>query len=280
MFNRIIVPVDGSEASWRAAPVADSLAAACDAELEFLHVKTMPFDPATDRLEDRIAETAWTVATPKLAVIPGPQGVAQAIADHLDEVNGGVLVMTSSGRGRTQAVLGSVMSEVLALTFGPLVVVGPQVDVDGSFRGEMVVTVDGSELSESALGLAGAWGIGLRLRPWVVSVIEPGPAVLGDAAESGYVSRTAHHLAEQTGRDVEFEVLHSTRPAKAINQFAETVGAQLVVMATHGRGGLARLTLGSVAADVVRHSVCPVVLLRPPELALHHAVPATASATV
>jgi nucleotide-binding universal stress UspA family protein len=272
MFNRIIVPVDGSRAAWRAASVGDRLAASCDAELELVHVDTLPDDPLDVRLEDQIAQTAWVGAPPRLTILAGPHGVARAIADHATAVNGGMLVMTSSGRGRSEAVLGSVMAEVLALTFGPMIVVGANVDPDAAFTDELVVTVDGSDLSETALGLAAAWGIGLHLRPWVVSVVRPGPAVVGDAAESGYVSRTAEHLAARTGRDVEFEVLHGDRPARAITEFAETLGAALIVMATHGRGGLARLTLGSVAADVVRHARCPVVLLRPPQLLVEHRV--------
>ncbi len=155
-------------------------------------------------------------------------------------------------------------------TAGPMIVVGPNVDVNAEFRRELLVTVDGSDLSETALGLAGAWGIGLHLRPWVVSVAEPGPVVAADAAESGYVARAAHELSARTGRDTEFEVLHDDHPARAITQFAESLDAGLIVMATHGRGGLARLRLGSVAADVVRHARCPVVLMRPPELLFAH----------
>lgn len=279
MFNRIIVPVDGSQASWRATTVADRLASSCDAELELVYVESRPDDPVADRLEDQIAQTIWVGSVPSLTILTGPQGAARAIADHVTAVNGGMLVMASSGRGRSEAVLGSVMAEVLALTFGPLIVVGANVDTDAELADELVVSVDGSALSETALGLAGAWGIGLHLRPWVVSVIDPKPAVAGDASESSYVSHTAQHLAARTGRDVEFEVLHGSHPARAINQFAEQVAARLIVMATHGRGGLARLTLGSVAADVIRHARCPVVLLRPPELLFEHHTSATAEAT-
>ncbi len=41
--------------------------------------------------------------------------------------------------------------------------------------------------------------------------------------------------------------------------------ADLVVMATHGRGGIGRAVLGSVADYVVRHATCPVLLVRPPQ---------------
>ena len=48
--------------------------------------------------------------------------------------------------------------------------------------------------------------------------------------------------------------------------FAREMETSLIFLATHGRTGLARLRSGSVAAEVVRHAHCPVVLFRPPEL--------------
>jgi nucleotide-binding universal stress UspA family protein len=266
MFNRIIVPVDGSHASWRATSVGDRLAAICEADLELVYVESKLGDPVKDWIDGQIEDATWTGSPPTLTLLDGPHGAARAIADHFTSVNGAMLVMASNGRGRSEVVLGSVMAEVLSLTAGPLIVVGPNVEVTAEPKQELLVSVDGSDLSETALGLAGAWGIGLHLRPWVVSVAEPGPAVAGDASESGYVARAAHQLSARTGRDTEFEVLHDDHPARAITQFAESLDAGLIVMATHGRGGLARLRLGSVAADVVRHARCPVVLMRPPEL--------------
>lgn len=262
MFNRIIVPVDGSDEAWLATEVADRLAASCGSELELLLVAG-PGDPTGDRLRARIGRTPWAANTPELAIISGDRGVATAIADYASRASGGVLVMATSGRGRSQAVLGSTAAEVLAITGGPIIAVGPKADADKAFQSdELIVTVDGSEVSETALGLAGAWGDGLQLRPWVVSVVDPQAAPV-DAVESGYVARLAQQLAAETGQDAEFEVLHDDRPARAITDFAESHGARFIVLATHGRTGLARLTMGSVAADVVRNAPCPVIVLRP-----------------
>lgn len=49
----------------------------------------------------------------------------------------------------------------------------------------------------------------------------------------------------------------------AIVEATARLDADLVVMATHGRGGLGRAMLGSVADHVVRHAGCPVLLVRP-----------------
>lgn len=51
-------------------------------------------------------------------------------------------------------------------------------------------------------------------------------------------------------------------PAEAIAEFARVMQADLLVIATHGRSGLARALMGSVAEHVVRHAPCPVLVIR------------------
>lgn len=53
------------------------------------------------------------------------------------------------------------------------------------------------------------------------------------------------------------------RPAATLVARAEAEGYELIVIASHGRGPLARAILGSVARDVVRHAPCPVLAIRP-----------------
>jgi nucleotide-binding universal stress UspA family protein len=55
-------------------------------------------------------------------------------------------------------------------------------------------------------------------------------------------------------------------PAEEIVRYAEKENVDLIIMATHGHTGLARLVLGSVAARVVASSVAPVLLVRPERL--------------
>jgi nucleotide-binding universal stress UspA family protein len=52
-------------------------------------------------------------------------------------------------------------------------------------------------------------------------------------------------------------------PAEAIVHLAEKEGANLIVMPTHGRTGLSRLLMGSVAEEVVRKAKCPVLTVKP-----------------
>jgi nucleotide-binding universal stress UspA family protein len=53
------------------------------------------------------------------------------------------------------------------------------------------------------------------------------------------------------------------RPAAEILRIAEKLEAEMIVMGTHGRSGLAHLLIGSVAEKIVRHANCPVVCVKP-----------------
>lgn len=60
-------------------------------------------------------------------------------------------------------------------------------------------------------------------------------------------------------------VLTASRPTDAILSYARDVNADLIVMGTHGRTGVAHLFMGSVAEHVVRAAPCPVLTVRHPE---------------
>jgi nucleotide-binding universal stress UspA family protein len=68
---------------------------------------------------------------------------------------------------------------------------------------------------------------------------------------------------EAAGLEVEPQVVIAEDVAKAIVDFAEKEGADLIAMATHGRSGIREVVQGSVAAAVVRAGSVPVLLVRP-----------------
>lgn len=75
-------------------------------------------------------------------------------------------------------------------------------------------------------------------------------------------------LGEMAGKACVFKkaenILVWGEPATVVNETAESGGFDLIVMATHGRTGLSRLFLGSVAENVIRHAHCPVLVMRTP----------------
>ena len=141
----------------------------------------------------------------------------------------------------------------------------------------IIVPLDGSELAEQALpqaeGLARLTGAPLHL----VRVIDPagleplGTVVLHTDAlamqllleEERIAAREYLERIKQDMRDREPKVTVEYRQGPAAQELlAITQPGDLLVMATHGRGGLARWFLGSVAEAVVRRASVPVLLIR------------------
>lgn len=272
MFNRVIVPIDGSDFAWRALGPAAALARQTDAALEIVQVVALADDVTTAEqiLREQLATAAIDAATAAavdIDVLIMGETIASTIAARVEAVEGSILVMGSVGRGRSAALIGSVAEELLGLLFGPIVLIGPACELDrADFRGNLVVTVDGSSGSESVLPLAAAWGIGLEAVPWIVLVLEPDTTGTSDIGESSYPARLARELSASSHHDVQFEVLHDKHPDRAIAAYASSLGASLIVTSTHGRTGMARIRAGSVAMGIVHRAPCPVVLNRPPEL--------------
>jgi nucleotide-binding universal stress UspA family protein len=268
MFQHLVVPIDGSAASWASVPIAARMAAAVDGKLDVVTVVDRLADvgPAQTDLRDGLDRLGELPVQP-MAQVLASDSVARAVADHVETLSGATIVMSSHGHGRSAAVLGSTTDELLRLVFGPLVVIGPHVSEDaGDLGGAYIVPVDGSDAGEKIVPIAAAWAIEFGAVPWLVEVIDPDIRIDGDVSESAYPARLAHDMHRQTGHDMEYDVLHGDRPSRSIVDFADRTDASLIFASTHGRTGLERLRLGSVAAEIVRHAQCPVVLHRPPTL--------------
>lgn len=81
------------------------------------------------------------------------------------------------------------------------------------------------------------------------------------AEARGHAQDTMHKLVREIGTDAVC-VVSEGASVDIIVEEAKTTGAGLIVIGTHGRTGLARMSLGSVAEDVVRRAPCPVLVLR------------------
>ena len=140
----------------------------------------------------------------------------------------------------------------------------------------VVVPLDGSELAELALphavDLARASGAGIHLvRVVDLTSGQPYGAYLafeaaGYAEAANLEESESREYLSSTRRQLEargFRVTTETRRGPASHEINQVVRPDdVVVMATHGRGGLRRWLLGSVAEEVVRHSPVPVLLVR------------------
>ena len=136
----------------------------------------------------------------------------------------------------------------------------------------ILVPLDGSALAESALPrateLAEASGARLLLlraaEAHTLQGVDPTDAQVRVVAEAeAYLTRAAERVHVQGLGRVETSVWYGPAPY-AIVEAAEHHHADLIVMTTHGRSGLGRLILGSVAETVLRGTRTPILLLRAP----------------
>ena len=204
--------------------------------------------------------------------------VARTITDLADEQRAELIIMSTHLRsGLGQWAYGSVPDSVLQQSSIPVLLVPPRAErplpTDRPLR--LLVSLDGSELAEEAIEAAelliGARGAELVL----LRVVEPPPYPLYGPGYA-YVpwdedaERTAarQYLRAQVdriqARGVRATAQHATgTPARVIGQVARDAEADIVLMATHGRSGLSRLVLGSVATSVLQQAETPVLLVRP-----------------
>lgn len=84
---------------------------------------------------------------------------------------------------------------------------------------------------------------------------------LGQAAAAAAFGRV-RELAEGKGVQVESATLEEASPAEQIVEAANRAGADQIVMASHGRSGLARMFVGSVAKEVLERSPVPVLIVK------------------
>jgi nucleotide-binding universal stress UspA family protein len=142
-------------------------------------------------------------------------------------------------------------------------------------RGILAAT-DFSEIATYALRHAVTWAQRCGARLMVIHAHEV-PILLAHPHCSGYdladLLETARASAEECltqhvqahvppDISVSLEVVAGT-PATVIEEYAERGGADLVVIGTHGRGGISRLLLGSVAERVLRRAPQPTLIVRP-----------------
>lgn len=140
----------------------------------------------------------------------------------------------------------------------------------------ILVAVDLSAAADAVMKTAVELGRALQAELHVVHIhkIHAGNLVEGGMADAGV-------LASQEIADLELKLesftaqyaaaginittnVYSGDPSLKINQVADQIGADMIVMGTHGRAGIAHLVLGSVAENVLRHARVPVVSIRQP----------------
>jgi nucleotide-binding universal stress UspA family protein len=261
---RILVPLDGSEPSSAALPVAAALGVRLGVPVEVLDCLPPAIPPG--------AELAWARERGAEVGVDVPDDAVHSTLEVVQEITaaaarqpGTIVCMASHGRTAVGELLyGSITHDVIVASPSPVVVVGPRAHVPESFA-TVQVCIDGSPTGQRALGAAAAWATALHGVPWLTQVVEPldlEPELAGDVLEGAVLGRLAKD-PRFAGLQVEWDVLHGHDVVGSLARWATEHGAGLLVTSSHGRSGIQRMRLGSVTARLIHEATRPVLVVGP-----------------
>lgn len=317
MFKKILVPLDRSPLAEQAIGQAAAIARGAGASIDLVLVhQPMPFGGFADMpwSEDQWADenrylTAIADEIRSGADIPVSTVVlrgepVEMICRRVWDVGADLIVMTSHGRtGLSRSWFGSVADSVIRHASVPVLILRP---IEGkSLRTaahhnftRIVVPLDGSALAADVLVPAASVAAASGGRIMLLRIVQPVPLVsadvgmpfafppmITDEAVTEELAETAkqelgaiaRQLKSEGVHDVEASVIIADHVAPAIIDFARVHGADLIAMATHGRGA-ARYLMGSVADKVLRAGNLPTLLNHP--LSVASGIPAASAAGV
>jgi nucleotide-binding universal stress UspA family protein len=299
MFKNILVPLDGSFVGETALPYARALALRTGASLTLVRAAHIPTGVGDRRSEyQRVigeAETYLSAQAVKLASrgfavqtgVPFGGSPAAWITEEVGMRKADLIVMATHDRsGPNRWLHGSVAEAVVRQVAVPVLLVRAMegmrpIEPLREARPELIVPLDGSSLAEAAVPLARGLAKSLGGHIVLVGVIPtPGQFIAEQGGAIGTYVGADHTRLESEAKEYLDAILGSLtasglsaeanvrqgKPAAEIGAVAREHGAAAVVMATHGRTGLVRTLLGSVAGEVLHQGTSPVILVRPPEL--------------
>ncbi len=269
MFERIVVPLDGTPDSEVILAPLERLVGARPAELILVHVAgvvpvysgeaipALPSDPAADYL--RILEKRFAERGSSVHVVERIGSSVDGILDVARQERATMIAMATHGRhGLGRLVFGSVTEHVLRDS--PVPVLAVRIAADLQARGTVetiLVPQDGSPESRAALLPA----IDLARRFDSRLVLFRALTSSGDAGAERALQETCGSVVA-AGVVAHAFVEEAKVASTAILAACEAHRADLIVMATHGRSGLARLQAGSVTEAVLRETRVPLLAVR------------------
>jgi len=300
-IERIMVSLDGSETAERVLPFAESLCRKFGAGLTLASVLPVrgaahvlipiggsgpaTAQPTTEELragqashEGYLRSVAARIERGGIDthyfVAAGP--IAQAINLLLGETRSDLLLMSTHGRsGVGRWLMGSVANAVIQLVTRPVLLIRPALRRNGRPPAikRLLVPLDGSTVAEQVLPYALVFAEVCDGEIILLTVPEvPEPEIYGpmgsavedlrreaEARAQAYLSGVMQEIQEQGVRVR--GLVTGSGPARTIIDVGKTEDVDLIMIATHGRGGMDRLFLGNVADRVVHHTERPVFLV-------------------
>jgi nucleotide-binding universal stress UspA family protein len=289
--DEILIPLDGSKEAESVLPYVRNLAPQFNSRVYILGVgigrKTRRVNRLLEDYVNRIINELHVYNIKAEPVILYGTA-AEKILDFTTEKEIDLIIMATHGRsGITRWWMGSVAEKVISEATAPVLLIRSKrrktkgtVDKLESIH-KILAPLDGSDIGEVALPYAEAVAANSRATINLIQIISPPGTVeanllggpdwrkfvnaMRDAGES-YLKSIAERLS---GKDIKvsYEVLTGD-PADKIVEYSTAKGANLIAMSTHGRTGLSRWVLGSVADKVLHGARIPILLVRSPKMVI------------
>ena len=297
MYERILVPLDGSDLAETALPYSEELAGTLGSDIRIIHVSEA-YDDKSDHMHQlymdnmieaiRSGAQKYTEASGRKEVNVGSVQLyghaAEQIVDYADREKNSLIVMATHGQsGIRRWLLGSVATKVVMAAKQPVMLVRAQeatrkVNDKRKLR-KVLVPLDGSKESEAIIPHIRELVSKLKAEVVLLQVIAPAHFGYSFSEEAAFVSpnpqqmetimtkyksylETVGVILRDRGIKTEWGVAFGI-PAEAIISTADSVQADLVAMSTHGLSGIGRWALGSTANKVLHAGSTPVLLVRP-----------------
>ena len=285
MYKKILVPLDGSKLAEQALPYARLLAGAYGAAVTLLRVSDadarLPFS-ASQSASDYLNYTAASLQPLSVESVEKIGKPAEVIVDSALADSDCLIAMATHGvTGPRRWFLGSVASKVVQSAANPILLIRPVEDglppATIALK-RVVVALDGSGLAEKILPHVASLARKLKLEVQLVRAyaLPPNAYLVADGVIDqgpGQFRRSMHEECENyldgkvaglraDGIDSVTATMIEGDAANEIVELAAGSPQSLIAMSTHGRSGVGRWVVGSVAEKVVQHSRAPVLLIR------------------
>jgi nucleotide-binding universal stress UspA family protein len=296
MYERILVPLDGSALAEVALPYAEELSGRLGSEVTLIFVSEL-VDDSYQRMRQlylqNIVEVTKKAAEAYLPKSDKKQTIrvnsvafdgnpAEQIIEYANKQDIGLIIMSTHGQsGITRGALGSVANKVVRATTRQVALIRaksyhPDMRQKGILT-KLLLTLDGSKVSEASIPYAVELASRLGTKVVLLRVLGMSYGAFSSAGEAfvGYYSEDQMEADKALGKDyletiagklkqkgvtVETQVRFGDA-AEEIISLASEIHADLVVMSTHGRSGIGRWVFGSITEKVLYEGYTPLLLI-------------------
>jgi nucleotide-binding universal stress UspA family protein len=293
MIRTILVALDGSPLAERSLPYACALARSAGARIVLMGAALAsggnegPVQAELDRLAGYL-RLAGLAAEARVYFAAAEEAILDA--SHRERAD--LIVMSTHGRAGVERWLyGSVADAVLRSSDVPMLVIPAACarDWPSDHAPRFLIALDGSPLAEAVLTPTGTLAAALGAELHLLRVVAPPmvtaePGLYAHLFDSDTELAEAREYLEQIADDTWAAGCSVTAhvevgpPTGLLVEYAREHQMDLIAMATHGRGGLARVLMGSVATGVLQRAGMPMLLVRP--TSVRQPVNASASVTL